>query len=254
MTQHMMIATVVAVSSNGSHRSVHKKDVMERDLSRLQQQVFRQRLINVIGLLCESEVLWVLEGSVGHQGPCSVTPGDHPQTCFRKMAAAQSDWGAHGNSCAIARALRLRWHAYIRSQPWRRQWQALCAHLLCQFAATHRYRHSSAWCACSFCSLTHRPCSWRVVAWPSTARLGACADESGMHQPVMVASRWTRAQAERAADGLTTRRLAYHGTRRPVSGGLAKKDEFHRAMSGPMHCDTMLRMSGSRQYSRNARS
>jgi hypothetical protein len=101
--------------------------------------------------------------------------------------------------------------------------------------------------------LTHRLCSWLVDGWPNTAHLDACAD--GGHRVKCAGS------AEMGADSEDTQHAvelaedtAYHGTRRPVSGGLAKKDEFHRAMSGPMHCDTMLRMSGSRQYSRNARS
>ena len=38
-----------------------------------------------------------------------------------------------------------------------------------------------------------------------------------------------------------------HGVALPFSAGLAKKLEFHSAMSGPISCATMSRMSSSRQ-------
>ena len=53
---------------------------MQADLSSLKQQVFSQRLIDVIGLLGKSEVLWIVERGMGQQRPSGVTPGDHPQT------------------------------------------------------------------------------------------------------------------------------------------------------------------------------
>jgi hypothetical protein len=37
-----------------------------------------------------------------------------------------------------------------------------------------------------------------------------------------------------------------HGVRVPLKAGLAKKLEFHSAMSGPMTCSTMSRISGLR--------